>query len=201
MKIWFARHGQTRLNRMKLMQGLTDEPLNETGISQAREMRSQLLEIYGDLRFDAVFSSPLKRARTTGAILSGFPEEEIVTDPRLIEADFGKYEGRKYYLLGLPMTLYWTMPEIFPAPPTVETIASMVSRSSSFLEELISGDLAGDCGNVLVACHGGILRALSGYMEERPKGIAWRPKPRNVEVRIYEAEKGKRRLLRRHLPE
>lgn len=42
MKIWITRHGQTALNKQKLMQGLTDEPLNETGIQQAKEARKRL---------------------------------------------------------------------------------------------------------------------------------------------------------------
>ena len=39
--------------------------------------------------------------------------------------------------------------------------------------------------NVLVACHGGIIRALCGYLENRRSGIVWRPKPRNCEFRVY----------------
>lgn len=42
MKIWITRHGQTALNKQKLMQGLTDEPLNETGIQQAKKARKRL---------------------------------------------------------------------------------------------------------------------------------------------------------------
>ena len=49
MKIWITRHGQTALNKQKLMQGLTDEPLNETGIQQAKEARKKI----GDIHFDA----------------------------------------------------------------------------------------------------------------------------------------------------
>ena len=39
MIIYLTRHGQTNLNKARLMQGLTDEPLNETGLAQARAMR------------------------------------------------------------------------------------------------------------------------------------------------------------------
>lgn len=42
MKIWITRHGQTALNKQKLMQGLTDEPLNETGIQQAKKPEKRL---------------------------------------------------------------------------------------------------------------------------------------------------------------
>ena len=43
MKIWITRHGQTALNKQKLMQGLTDEPLNETGIQQAKRQEKRLV--------------------------------------------------------------------------------------------------------------------------------------------------------------
>lgn len=188
MKIWITRHGQTNLNLAHLMQGLTDEPLNETGIAQARKARKQI----GDIRFDAVYTSPLDRAIVTGSIIGGVSRDQVITDPRIIEADFGKYEKRKYTSLGLFMSLYWALPEVFPAPDTVETIASLRERSSSFLRELEQKDYE----NVLVACHGGIMRALSGYLADRKNGIWWRPKPHNCEIRVFESAGGKHRFLK-----
>lgn len=182
MNIWITRHGQTNLNHAKLMQGRTDEPLNAVGIQQAEEARSKI----GDVHFDAVYASPLSRAIKTGAIIGGVSEEEVIVDERLIEVDFGRYEKKKYYLLGPSMTLYWLMPKIFPTPKTVEPLSSMIERSSSFLRELEQKDYE----NVLVACHGGIIRALCGYMEDEPSGVRWNPHPHNCEIRVYESKNG-----------
>lgn len=187
MKIWLVRHGQTDLNKQQLMQGQIDIPLNETGIRQAEAMR----RLIGDVRFDAVYTSPLSRAIKTGAIVGGIEESEVIIDPRLIEADFGPYERKPYSRLGLPMTLYWTIPELFPAPAGVETIFSMVSRTSSFLRELEQKHYQ----NVLIAAHGGILRAVNGYLQDRANGIAWRPKMNNCELRIYESVNGRHRFV------
>ena len=189
MIIYLTRHGQTNLNKARLMQGLTDEPLNETGLAQARAMREKI----GDVHFDAVYASPLNRAVMTGAIIGGVDPSEVIADPRIIEADFGVYEKKKYFSLGPAMTLYWTLPEIFPAPKSVETTASLRERSSSFLRELEEKNY----GTVLIACHGGIMRALSGYLEDRKNGLAWRPKPHNCEVRVYETVDGRHRTVER----
>lgn len=187
MKIWIARHGQTDLNKKKLMQGRTDAPLNEKGIEQARRSRQNI----GDVHFDAVYSSPLQRAKLTGAIIGGVDISEVIEDPRIIETDFGRYEKRKYYALGLPMTAYWTMPKIFPAPPTVESIESMKERASSFLKELEIHDY----DNVLVACHGGIMRALCGYLDEAPDALRWE-RAKNCEIRVYEYKDGHHTFLK-----
>ena len=178
MRIWVVRHGQTDLNLKKLMQGRSDVPLNENGLSQARAAHEKI----GDIHFDAVYSSPLGRAIETASIIAGVPRDEIITDERIIETNFGKYEKRPYYALGPAMWLYWALPEVIPAPRTVETIASMVSRSRSFLQELETKDYE----NVLVSCHGGIMRVLSGYLSDRKNGLLWRPKPHNCEIRIFE---------------
>ena len=183
MRIWLTRHGQTDLNKAHLMQGLTDEPLNETGRRQAMEARKCI----GDIKFDAVYSSPLSRAVETASVIGGVDSSEVIKDPRLIEVDFGKYEKRKYWILGLIMSLYWALPEVFPCPRTVETVESMVARSSSFLKELEEKEFE----NVLISCHGGIIRALTGYLSDAKSGIVWRPKPHNCEIRIFESENGK----------
>lgn len=187
MKIWIARHGQTRYNAKRLMQGRTDEPLNETGIEQAKEARKKI----GNIKFDAVYASPLKRAQVTGSIIGNVDLSELIIDERLIEADFGKYELKNYYLLGLPMMSYWYIPELFPAPKTVESLSSLIERSHSFLKELEQKEY----DNVLIACHGGIMRPLSGYLMDRPNGIYWRPKPKNCEIRVFESIDGKHKMI------
>ena len=184
MKLWIVRHGQTDVNRAKRMQGRIEVPLNETGIRQAQEAAGLVRSV----SFDAVYSSPLSRAVQTASIISGKEPEEIIRDDRLIETDFGKYERRSYYLMGPAMTCYWALPELFPAPETVETISSMVQRSSSFLKDLEKKPY----DNVLISCHGGIIRALCGCLENRPRGIIWRPKPHNCEFRVYELAGGTR---------
>ncbi len=187
MKIWLTRHGQTDLNKKHLMQGLTDEALNEDGIAQAEEARSKI----GDMHFDAVYSSSLERAKKTAAIIGGINESEVIVDDRIIEIDFGKYEMKYYYGMGIPMMLYMGFGDIFPAPKTVETTESMVKRSSEFLKEIEQLSYE----NVLIACHGGIIRALSGYLEDKENGLLWRPRPKNCEIRIYECENGKHKRL------
>ncbi len=188
MKIWLTRHGQTNLNRQKLMQGRTDEPLNETGIQQAEKAR----EMIGNISFDAVYASPLQRAVLTASIIGNTEKENIITDSRLTEVEFGKYELKKYYLMGPVMTAHWVWPEVIPAPATVESVSSMVERSSSILKEIEAKDYE----NVLIVCHGGIIRALRGYLTDSKNGIQWRPKPHNCEVRVYESVNGKHTFLK-----
>ncbi len=188
MKIWLTRHGQTDLNKLNLMQGLTDQKLNETGIAQAKAAR----ELIGEIRFDAVYASPLDRAITTASVVGNVKKDEVIIDERIIEVNFGKYEKRNYFKMGPAMTLYWAWPEVIPAPKTVEPVASMVARSRAFLQELEQQDYE----NVLVVCHGGIIRALCGYLEDRKNGIKWRPKPHNCEIRVYESCGGKHRFIK-----
>ena len=187
MKIYVTRHGQTDLNAKKLMQGRSDIPLNETGRAQARAAKEKI----GDIKFDAVYSSPLCRAVETASIIGDVPVDRIITDERIIEADFGIYEAKPYGRVGIPMTLYWTCPEIFPAPKTAETTAQMIERVRSFFHELEKEDYE----NVLVACHGGIIRVIRGYLEDVPRGYIWRPRPKNCEIRIYESIGGQHKTL------
>ena len=187
MKIWVTRHGQTDLNAQKLMQGRSDIPLNETGRGQAAKAHKKI----GDVVFDAVYASPLDRAIETASIVGGVDRSEIITDERIIETDFGKYEKRPYSCMGIGMSLYWAMPEVFPAPKTVESTDTMIKRVRSFFQELEKKDYE----NVLVVCHGGIIRVIRGYLEDEPRGYIWRPRPKNCEIRVYSSVNGEHRLL------
>ena len=192
MKIWVTRHGQTDLNAQKLMQGRSDLPLNEKGRAQARAAR----ELIGDITFDAVYASPLDRAIETASIIGGIDRTKIIIDERIIETDFGKYEQKPYATMGLPMNLYWMLPEVFSAPPTVETTDQMIERVRSFFTELESHGYE----NVLVTCHGGIIRVIRGYLEDAKRGYVWRPRPKNCEIRVYSSDSGKHAFIKQYLP-
>lgn len=179
MRIYLTRHGQTDLNAKKLMQGRSDIPLNETGRAQARAAKEKL----GDVKFDAVYASPLDRAIETAQTISGVDRSEIIIDERIIETDFGKYEQKPYSTMGLPMNMYWLLPEVFPAPETVESTDEMIARVRAFFEDLEKKNY----NNVLIACHGGIIRVIRGYLEGAKKGYVWRPRPKNCEIRVYES--------------
>ena len=187
MKIYVTRHGQTDYNKKRMMQGRSNIPLNDVGLNQARERRKEL----GNIKFDAVYSSPLIRAVQTAEIIGNVDREEIIRDERIIEADFGPYELKNYYGTGLSMMAYWSFPELFPAPKGVETIREMRERTMSFLRELEKKDYE----TVLVACHGGIIRPIRGYLEDKKSGIIWRPRPKNCEIFVYESIDGKHRLI------
>ena len=61
--IYIIRHGETQKNKKKLLQGRSNDPLNEAGIAQAEQAR-EYFENRG-VHFDRVYSSPLIRAVDT----------------------------------------------------------------------------------------------------------------------------------------
>ena len=56
MKIYSARHGQTDFNKENKILGITDIPLNDTGISQA-EIFAENVKNLGDV--DIIIASPI----------------------------------------------------------------------------------------------------------------------------------------------
>lgn len=71
MKLYFARHGHTDANAnspISPVNGEIDEPLNQDGVQQANDLAEQLK----DVRFDAIITSPLKRAHETAEIVNKY---------------------------------------------------------------------------------------------------------------------------------
>lgn len=82
------RHAPTAWNRDKRLQGRTDVALDEEGIAVAARWR-----LDPDWAAYRILASPLQRARRTAQIL--FPDAEIGVDSRLVEMDFGTWEGKR----------------------------------------------------------------------------------------------------------
>jgi probable phosphoglycerate mutase len=84
----FIRHAPTPWNRAKRLQGRSDIALDEAGRDMAASWRAAA-QVWADWR---IIASPLKRAQETAAIL--FPDHVITLEPRLVEMNFGRWEGK-----------------------------------------------------------------------------------------------------------
>ena len=87
--LFLFRHGETDWNREGRLQGHTDTSLNETGLAQAQA----LVERLRPHRLDAVISSDLARAWTTGRIVAEGLGIPLIGEPGLREARIGDAEG------------------------------------------------------------------------------------------------------------
>ncbi|MFA5013840.1 MAG: histidine phosphatase family protein [Candidatus Paceibacterota bacterium] len=90
-KIFLVRHGQDTDNAAKILNGRRDTELTELGREQARKVAEKLC----DNEIQVIFASPLKRTYETARIIAtGLGIDEIITDERLIEREFGVFTGR-----------------------------------------------------------------------------------------------------------
>ena len=166
--IYMIRHGQTALNQAKLLQGRSDHPLNEQGVLEAKSAAERFQRL--GIRFDRVYSSPLQRAVETARLVAG-REVNIHIDERLIEMDYGSYEG---------MDLTHPKPEIVvffsdfvhqSAPEGMEPLQSVTERLGAFLEDLKSGYDSRQ--NVLLSTHAIALKGALEYLTPESRGSYW----------------------------
>ncbi len=88
-EIILARHGETEWNVSEVFRGRIDIELNQTGMKQAE----LLAEYLTDLKLDAIYSSPLKRALTTAEIIASYHKLDVEITPGLIDFDYGEWQG------------------------------------------------------------------------------------------------------------
>ena len=87
--IFLARHGESDWNVAKRFQGHSDRPLTERGRQQAHA----LADLVAAQEIDAVYTSPLSRARETAEIVAARAGLEPVALPELREVDTGSWSG------------------------------------------------------------------------------------------------------------
>ena len=161
--LYFVRHGQTALNQAKLLQGRSDFDLDSSGISQAARVGQWFRE--QGIRFDCVFSSPLRRAVQTAGLISN---TTAVLDDRLIEMDYGPYEGADLHNPAPEIVTFFSDFVHNPAPEGMEQLSSVVARTGAFVEELV-----GLSGNVLVSTHAIAMKGILEYLTPQSHGSYW----------------------------
>jgi len=88
-EIILARHGETEWNVEEIFRGRIDIELNETGIKQAELLAEYLSEV----KIEAIYSSPLKRALRTAEVIASHHKLAVEIAPGLIDFNYGKWQG------------------------------------------------------------------------------------------------------------
>ncbi len=159
LTIYLLRHGETAWNADgNRYCGRTDLPLTEKGVLQAETVQKKL----GNVSFDAVYSSPLIRARRTAEIVSG--RDDVIAEERLIETDFGQWEGKTKEVFIPENPSIWNAwnedPTNVRAGETGDTAGGVVSRVDKFFQSLIKKRKE---EKIMVVAHNGVNRLYLSY--------------------------------------
>ncbi len=153
--IFILRHGQTTPNSLGYWYNDDEEPLNETGISQAREISGVIEKIQPEI----FYVSPLRRCiQTSELVLERVNPRDYVVMPELAERNLKPLKGldskgimEKYGIeMDNPIT---GRIDHLPEAETSEQFRARVKRVFDFILEESQGK------RVLVVTHGGVMWA------------------------------------------
>jgi broad specificity phosphatase PhoE len=147
----FVRHGSTLWTTPpSRYQGRTDLPLSVRGLLEAGRLAERLRAV----KLDAIYSSPLRRARETAILLAQDRRVSFDTDERIIELSYGSWEGKRHSEVEKDETAALTAWAAgIASPPGGESRISLMRRVSGFLDDILGQ------GTVAVVTHKEVIRA------------------------------------------
>jgi broad specificity phosphatase PhoE len=170
----FVRHGQTEANRTGVLLGRMDPPLNDAGREQAAAVAARVAL----LEPARIATSPLVRAMETAEIVAAVCGLAVEVDDRLIEVDYGEYDGLP--LAELPPDLVWKWRNDADfTPPGGESLASVGKRMGEYTSEVL--DALAD-GPLVAVSHVSPIKAAVLWALGLPDLYAWRLRLDNASI-------------------
>ncbi|MBQ8279278.1 MAG: histidine phosphatase family protein [Roseburia sp.] len=173
--LYVARHGQTVWNAQNKVCGVTDVELTENGKEQAKDLAYEVQEN----GIDIIISSPLKRAVETSRIVSEICNIPFEIDERLIEQNYGIYEGvdrKKEEFLNNKKCFAFKY-------PNGESMMQVAYRIYGLLDEI---KYKYSDKNVLVISHGGVCRIINTYFRDMTNDEFFNYTLENAKLEKYE---------------
>lgn len=171
--LYLIRHCEGEGNIKHIFNGTTDCDISELGAKQLEK----LSERFKNVKIDAVYSSPLKRARMTAHAVADPKGLRLVIEPGLIELYGGEVEGKEF------QKTFDRMPDLKDAwnnhpqdfwPKDGESMRHGYDRIYRVILSIAKDN---DGKSVAVASHGGVIRCLMARIKfgtiERLKDMPW----------------------------
>lgn len=195
MEIYFVRHGQTIWNVEKRFQGLSDSPLTELGITQAKLLGEKLK----DIKFNKFYSTSLKRAYDTANYIKGNRKQKVEIFDDFVEISMGDMEGikqedfKKLYPEQVK-NFFFNQLEYNPSSFGGESFLEVRERVIRGLNKFI--ELNKNYERVLVVSHGATLKTLLHYISGKDiSTLSDEAIPKNTSYTIVKYENGKFEII------
>ena len=157
-EIMVFRHGQSVADIEKKCEGRADFPLTSLGMEQARALAEWMNERW---RPDAIYCSPLKRAKETAGVITRVTGVEVRYDDDLMERNNG-------VIAGMPIE---EARRLYPIPPEGhkrhyaleggETEIQFRARAETFISKLQDDMIRHpERTKLCIVCHGGTITML-----------------------------------------
>lgn len=157
LTLYFLRHGQTAFSRDNSFAG-SGLDLELTPIGQ--EMAQAFAEAYQATPWQAIYSSPMRRAVATAQPLCTAGKMDMQLRPGLTEMSFGLWEGltQEEAQAQYPQEyLRWSIEPAWYPPPVGETAREVARRVMPVIDEIIQQF---SDGKVLVVSHKSTIRII-----------------------------------------
>ena len=164
MDIYLIRH--TKTDTLKgLCYGQSDVALAYSFLEEAHQLQQKLPCLKSG---SLVFSSPLTRCVKLAERLC----DNVIIDARLLELDFGDWEGRRFDDIDVAVLQRWTDNFVHVAPPNGESFMDLCLRAGSFWQDVVDGMYPAS-DRILIITHAGVIRALLAHILKLPPANAF----------------------------
>jgi probable phosphoglycerate mutase len=160
--IFLLRHGShDRLNRI-LCGRMPGVSLSERGRAEARGAA----ERFAREALTALYASPLERTLETAELVAAATGLPIITDPDLIEVDYGEWTGRPFgELYADPHWQAWDQARGAGRPPGGESLFEVQQRMRRFLDRVLERHPG---QRVLAVSHGDPIKSILAHATGMP---------------------------------
>jgi probable phosphoglycerate mutase len=165
IRLVLVRHGETVWHGENRYAGRTDVALTERGVAQA----AQLAEWARNAKLNAVWSSPLSRARLTASPAAEAASLPLQVNEQLMELDFGRAEGKtdaEMRLLFPEERAAFVRDPVLHHLPGGEDPVRAAERGVAALQAI--AEASGEGGRALVVAHSTLLRLVLCSLLEIP---------------------------------
>ena len=168
-RLWLVRHGESTWNAKQLVQGQLDPGLSPRGRHQAVQCARILA---AQAKPEALYSSDLRRALESAAPVAEAFGLPVNVEPDLRERSLGDAEGSPAPMLGPEHSgvAQGRVVDADAAPNGGESVRQLYGRAASRVARILSLHR----GDVVLVCHGGVVRVLSAWLDGvAPDEMAW----------------------------